>query len=194
MQPSDDAEARGVWGQHVYGSAETAVWKHAMGPDRWQIPAVIEELKAKAKKEGLWNLWMAPYLDPKSEHSPGLTVQEYAPLAEIMGAVPWASEIFNCSAPDTGNMEVLIKYGSDDQKERFLKPLVDGSIRSCFAMTEKKVASSDATNIQSSIVRQGDEYVIDGLKWWTSGAMDPRCGQWSPARVCSWALVGASVR
>ena len=162
--------------QHVYGAAEKAVWKHAMGPDRWQIPAVIEELKAKAKSEGLWNLWMAPYLDPKSEHSPGLTVQEYAPLAEIMGAVPWASEIFNCSAPDTGNMEVLIKYGNEDQKKRFLKPLVDGSIRSCFAMTEKKVASSDATNIQSSIVRQGDDYVIDGLKWWTSGAMDPRCG------------------
>lgn len=107
--------------QHVYGEAEAAVWKHAMGPDRWQIPPVIESLKAKAKSEGLWNLWMAPYLDPKNEHSPGLKVAEYAPLAEIMGAVPWASELFNCSAPDTGNMEVLIKYGNEDQKRQFLQ-------------------------------------------------------------------------
>jgi len=162
--------------QNVYGAADAAVWKHAMSDDRWKIPLIIEELKGKAKSQGLWNLWMAPYLDPKSEHSPALKVEEYAPLAEIMGAVPWASEIFNCSAPDTGNMEVLIKYGTADQKERFLKPLMAGTIRSCFAMTEKKVASSDATNIQSSIVRQDDQYVIDGLKWWTSGAMDPRCG------------------
>ena len=162
--------------EHVYGAAEAAVWEHAMGPSRWQIPPIIEELKAKAKREGLWNLWMAPYLDPKAEHSPALSVEEYAPLAEIMGAVPWASELFNCSAPDTGNMEVLIKYGSAEQQARFLGPLIDGNMRSCFAMTEKRVASSDATNIQSSIVRQGDEYVVDGLKWWTSGAMDPRCG------------------
>jgi len=130
---------RCVCTQNVYGAADAAVWKHAMSDERWKIPPVIEELKAKAKSQGLWNLWMAPYLDPKSEHSPALKVEEYAPLAEIMGAVPWASEIFNCSAPDTGNMEVLIKYGTTDQKERFLTPLMNGAIRSCFAMTEKEV-------------------------------------------------------
>ncbi len=137
---------------------------------RWQPLEVIEGLKLKAKAAGLWNLFL-----PDSEHGAGLTNQEYAPLAEIMGAVGWSSEVFNCSAPDTGNMEVLVRYGSAEHKARWLTPLLEGRIRSAIAMTEPAVASSDATNIAASIRREGDEYVINGRKWWTSGAGDPRC-------------------
>ena len=137
---------------------------------RWTIPPILDELKEKAKKEGLWNLFL-----PESELGAGLKNIEYAPLCEIMGRSPIGAEIFNCSAPDTGNMEVFVRYGTDNQKEKWLQPLLNGEIRSAFAMTEPNVASSDASNIQGSIVRDGDHYVINARKWWTSGAMDPRC-------------------
>ncbi len=137
---------------------------------RWTIPAILEELKEKAKKERLWNLFL-----PESDLGAGLKNIEYAPLCEIMGRSPIGAEIFNCSAPDTGNMEVFVRYGTDNQKEKWLKPLLNGEIRSAFAMTEPNVASSDASNIQGSIVRDGDHYIINARKWWTSGAMDPRC-------------------
>jgi len=137
---------------------------------RWTPLQLIEQLKTKARAQGLWNLFL-----PESEHGAGLTNQEYAPLAEVMGGVPWASEVFNCSAPDTGNMETIVRYGTAEHKQRWLEPLLDGRIRSAFAMTEPEVASSDATNIASRITRDGDDYVINGRKWWISGAGDPRC-------------------
>ena len=138
--------------------------------NRWMEPPILQELKAKAHVEGLWNLFL-----PESDSGAGLTNLEYAPLCEVMGRVQWAPEIFNCSAPDTGNMETLERYGSQEQKTKWLRPLLDGEIRSAFAMTEPKVASSDATNIETSIVREGDEYVINGHKWWTSGIGSDAC-------------------
>ncbi|RMG24936.1 MAG: acyl-CoA dehydrogenase [Bacteroidetes bacterium] len=138
----------------------------------WQVHPSMEKLKAAAREAGLWNLFLP---EEYGELSPGLTNLEYAPLAEMMGRVPWSSEVFNCNAPDTGNMEVLAKYGTPEQQARWLRPLMEGKIRSAFLMTEPEVASSDATNIRTSIVRDGDEYVINGRKWWSSGAMHPHC-------------------
>jgi acyl-CoA dehydrogenase len=159
--------------EHVYPN-ETRYAKeieaNTAAGKRWTPLALIEELKPKAREAGLWNLFL-----PESEYGAGLLNEEYAPLAELMGAVPWSSEVFNCSAPDTGNMEVLVRYGTAEHKQRWLEPLLAGEIRSAFAMTEPAVASSDATNIEARIERQGDEYVINGRKWWTSGAGDPRC-------------------
>src|SRR5690348_4645420 len=140
--------------------------------DRWDTPPVIEELKVEARSRGLWNL----FLPRTHEYGAGLTNLQYAPLAEITGRNPWiAPEAINCAAPDTGNMEILSLFGTEDQQERWLEPLLEGEIRSAFSMTEPEVASSDATNISTRIERDGDDYVINGRKWWTSGAMSPRC-------------------
>ena len=158
--------------RHVYPN-EDRFYKEAEGLGPWQVYPVVEELKPKAREAGLWNLFL-----PESEHGAGLTNLEYAPLCEVMGRSHLAPELFNCSAPDTGNMEVLARYGTREHQDQWLKPLLAGEIRSCFAMTEPAVASSDATNIESSIVRAGDDYVINGRKWYTTNATDPRC------RIC----------
>ena len=156
--------------EHIYPNEE-AYREHFKTTDNlWKSPPLMDDLKEKAKNAGLWNLFL-----PESEHGAGLTNLEYAPLAEIMGRVFFASEVFNCNAPDTGNMEVIDRYGSEAQKEQWLKPLLNGEIRSCFSMTEPRVASSDATNIESPIVLDSDEYVINGRKWWSSGAMNEAC-------------------
>src|SRR3977135_1082661 len=154
--------------EHVYPNERR--YHDEIERNRWSPTRVVEELKPKARAAGLWNLFL-----PNDEHGAGLTNLEYAPLCESMGRSAMAPEVFNCAAPDAGNMEVLARYGTPEQKERWLKPLLAGEIRSCFAMTEPAVASSDATNIEASIVRNGNEYVINGRKWWSSGAGDPRC-------------------
>ena len=159
--------------EHIYPIEQAYDQEIEDSGNSLHIADILDELKNKAKEEGLWNLFL-----PDSEYGAGLTNVEYAPLAEITGKVWWAPEVFNCSAPDTGNMEVLYDFGTDEQKEEWLTPLLDGSIRSCFAMTEPDVASSDATNISSSIVSDGDNYIINGRKWWTSNAINPR------AKIC----------
>jgi acyl-CoA dehydrogenase len=156
--------------EHIYPNEQALFHAADNQPDRWEPLKLLQEIKEKAKAQGLWNLFL-----PDSEDGAGLTNLEYAPLAEIMGRSHWGPEVFNCSAPDTGNMEVLVRYGSEAQKERWLKPLLAGEIRSGFAMTEPDVASSDATNIAISIKKDGGDYVINGRKWWTSGAGDKRC-------------------
>src|SRR4026207_1517178 len=155
--------------RHVYPNEER-FYREAEELGPWKVFPVVEELKPRAKAEGLWNLFL-----PESEHGAGLTNLEYAPLCEIMGRSHLAPEVFNCSAPDTGNMEWFGRYANAELKKRYMEPLLEGKIRSAFAMTEPKVASSDATNIESSIVRDGDSYVINGHKWWTSGIGDKRC-------------------
>ncbi len=155
--------------EHIYPNEELYKKQIAEG-DRWQPVPILEELKPKAREAGLWNLFL-----PESEYGAGLTNLEYAPLCEIMGRSSMAPEVFNCSAPDTGNMETLVRYGSKEQQDKWLKPLLEGKIRSCFSMTEPGVASSDATNIEASIVRDGEEYVINAHKWWSSGGQDSRC-------------------
>jgi acyl-CoA dehydrogenase len=176
FEPSDKvkrlaAQVRAFMEREVYPAEAVFERQMAEAPDRWQIPPVMEELKRKAKAAGLWNLFL-----PESELGAGLTNLEYAPLCEIMGRSPIAPEAFNCSAPDTGNMETLVRYATKEQQERWLVPLLAGEIRSSFAMTEPAVASSDATNIEARITREGNAtYVVNARKWWTSGAMDPRC-------------------
>jgi acyl-CoA dehydrogenase len=183
-QRTQDLQARvqRFMDEHVY-PAEAAyaaeLEANAAAGKRWTPLETIEKLKPKARAQGLWNLFLPPSADghqnTSGDYGVGLSNQEYAPLAEIMGRVPWASEVFNCSAPDTGNMETIVRYGTAEHKKRWLEPLLAGEIRSAFAMTEPAVASSDATNIEARIERQGDDYVINGRKWWTSGAGDPRC-------------------
>ncbi len=176
------ARVKAFMAEHVY-PAEAPYWQeleaNTAAGKRWTPLKVIEALKPMARAAGLWNLFLPPSAEGASsratDRGAGLSNQEYAPLAEIMGRVPWASEVFNCSAPDTGNMEVLVRYGSAEHQKRWLGPLLAGEIRSAFAMTEPGVASSDATNIEARIERRGDEVVINGRKWWTSGAGDPRC-------------------
>jgi acyl-CoA dehydrogenase len=163
------ARLRKFMDQHIHPN-EARHYREAEELGPWKVYPVVEELKPKARAAGLWNLFL-----PDSEHGAGLSNLDYAPLCEIMGRSHLGPEVFNCSAPDTGNMEVLARYGTREQQERWLKPLLAGEIRSCFAMTEPQVASSDATNIESSIVREGDQYVINGHKWYTTNATDPRC-------------------
>ena len=163
------AQVSDFMAQHVY-PAEADIIAEIDSGDRWQHSQIIEGLKTKAKSAGLWNLFL-----PDTEFGAGLTNMEYAPLCEIMGRSTFGPEAFNCSAPDTGNMEVLVRYGSEEQKNQWLTPLLEGEIRSAFAMTEPAVASSDARNIEARIEADGDDYVINGRKWWTSGAGDPRC-------------------
>src|SRR5258705_3877311 len=163
-------QVRSFMNAHILPSEASYVQQVESASSRWTVPPVMEELKARARKEGLWNLFL-----PESEYGPGLANLDYASICELMGRTPIASEVFNCSFPDTGNMEVLVRYGTPEQKKQWLAPLLEGTIRSAFAMTEPDVASSDATNIQASIVRDGDDYVINGRKWWTSGIGDPRC-------------------
>jgi acyl-CoA dehydrogenase len=164
-----EARLRTFMDEHIYPN-ESVYAKQIAAGDRWQPTAIIEELKPKARALGLWNMFL-----PDAEYGAGLTNFEYAPLCEIMGRSTMAPEVFNCSAPDTGNMEVLARYGNQEQKDRWLKPLLAGQMRSCFCMTEPDVASSDATNVRASIVRDGNDYVLNGRKWWSSGAGDPRC-------------------